>query len=98
MRRREFIKNGAAAVVGAAGAGSAFAAPWDGASGGGRATVPARETGAVAVAAGGQQQRFKLNYAPHFGMFRNSAGEDRLEDVAADDGAPALHEDGTRLG
>ena len=29
----------------------------------------------------GQQRHFKLDYAPHFGMFRNSAGEELLDQI-----------------
>ncbi len=98
MRRRELIMNGAAFVVGATAAGPAFATARNGAAGGRDATTAARTTGAAAVVAGGQQHRFKLNYAPHFGMFRNSAGEDRLDQLRfmADQGFTALEDNNMR--
>jgi len=98
MRRRELIMNGAAFVVGATAAGPAFATARAQAAGGQDATTAARTTGAAAVVAGGQQHRFKLNYAPHFGMFRNSAGEDRLDQLRfmADQGFTALEDNNMR--
>ncbi len=42
------------------------------------------------------KRRFKLNYAPHFGMFRNSAGEDLIDQLKfmADQGFTALEDNG----
>jgi hydroxypyruvate isomerase len=41
-----------------------------------------------------QQHKFKLNYAPHFGMFKNSAGEDLVDQLKfmADQGFTALED------
>ncbi len=41
-------------------------------------------------------EKFKLNYAPHFGMFRNSAGEDLIDQLKfmADQGFTALEDNG----
>ncbi len=82
MRRRDLIRNGAAAAFGvAAGAGLATAAPTHGA-GGSRALRWPRDPAKGVVSGGaGRQHRFKLDYAPHFGMFRNSAGEDLLDQL-----------------
>jgi hydroxypyruvate isomerase len=42
------------------------------------------------------KKRFKLNYAPHFGMFKNSAGEDLIDQLKfmADNGFMALEDNG----
>ncbi len=44
------------------------------------------------------QRRFSLNYAPHFGMFRHSAGDDLLDQLQfmADQGFSALEDNGMR--
>jgi hydroxypyruvate isomerase len=44
----------------------------------------------------GNAAKFKLKYAPHFGMFRNSAGKDPLDQVQfiADQGFRALEDNG----
>jgi len=61
------------------------------------------KTGAAAgaVAAAGEvnaqtKHRFKLKYAPHFGMFKNSAGEDLLDQLQfmADAGFTAFEDNG----
>ena len=41
-------------------------------------------------------QKYKLNYAPHFGMFKNSAGEDPIDQLKfiADQGFTALEDNG----
>jgi hydroxypyruvate isomerase len=41
---------------------------------------------------------FKLKYAPHFGMFKHSAGADPVDELkfAADEGFTAWEENGMR--
>jgi len=91
MKRRDLIRNGAAAAFGVvAGAGLAAAAPNGGAGGpGARRWSPDLARRALSRGAG-RQHRFKLDYAPHFGMFRNSAGEDLLDQLRF------MHEQGFR--
>lgn len=83
MKRREFIKSGAvaAAVTGAAGAGAAFAAPANETANRAPAFASRTERGPEVASLGSRQHRFKLNYAPHFGMFRHSAGGDLLDQL-----------------
>ncbi len=84
MQRREFLRHTVtASLAGAAGAlghGSAAASP-------------------VATPAARVQARpspFKLKYAPHFGMFKESAGEDLLDQIRfmADQGFTAFEDNG----
>lgn len=72
MRRREFIGAAAGAVGASAGIGAAA-----------RGVMP--HTGATPRRRG---QRFKLAYAPHFGMFKSHAGNDLVDQLsfAADEG------------
>jgi hydroxypyruvate isomerase len=44
------------------------------------------------------QQRFKLKYAPHFGMFRHHAGDDLLDQLQfmADEGFTAMEDNGMK--
>ncbi|MDP6523722.1 MAG: TIM barrel protein [Kiritimatiellia bacterium] len=66
------------------------------------AGVLAGAAAAVASKSGGQEPasgskgKFKLKYAPHFGMFKNSAGKDLIDQVKfmADQGFPALEDNG----
>jgi len=58
-------------------------------------------TGSIMRAAASEAQqsnakKFKLNYAPHFGMFRNSAGEDLVDQLKfmADQGFTAFEDNG----
>ncbi len=103
MKRRDFIATGAAAVAGAAGAapvlGSVLGAG-PGHAGNGRKPAPKEmpSNGPGAVGLGAPQQSFNLAYAPHFGMFRNSAGEDLLDQLRfmADQGFTALEDNGMR--
>ena len=46
--------------------------------------------------AAGPKNKFKLNYAPHFGMFKNSAGDDVVDQLKfmADNGFMALEDNG----
>ena len=46
----------------------------------------------------GSRRRFKLKYAPHFGMFRHSAGDDPIDQLRfmADEGFTALEDNGMR--
>jgi hydroxypyruvate isomerase len=50
----------------------------------------------VAAAQENSGQKYKLNYAPHFGMFKNSAGEDLIDQLKfiADQGFTALEDNG----
>jgi len=100
MERREFIKNSAAAtaIAAAAGPGSAFAAPSNETTSPKPASASRPENGAEVASRGSRQHRFKLNYAPHFGMFRNSAGEDRLDQLRfmADQGFTAFEDNNMR--
>ncbi len=84
MHRREFLqKTGvAASLLPFAGAGTALAQATSSALPATR-TKPAKHT-------------FKLKYAPHFGMFKNSAGEDLLDQLRfmADAGFTALEDNG----
>ncbi len=45
-----------------------------------------------------QKNSFKLNYAPHFGMFENSAGKDLIDQLKfmADNGFTAIEDNGMR--
>ncbi|MGH9341870.1 MAG: hydroxypyruvate isomerase family protein [Acidobacteriota bacterium] len=58
--------------------------------------------GAVSISASrpvrAARHQFKLNYAPHFGMFKNSAGEDLIDQLKfmADQGFTALEDNGLR--
>jgi hydroxypyruvate isomerase len=47
---------------------------------------------------GGVKRRFKLKYAPHFGMFKHHAGKDPIEQIRfmADQGFTALEDNGMR--
>ena len=44
------------------------------------------------------KQKFKLKYAPHFGMFRHSAGEDLLDQLQfmSDAGFTAMEDNGMK--
>jgi len=106
MKRRQFIRTGAAAMVGA-GAGAVFAtsgtyagvrAALTGRSRDGTATAIANGANGSATTAPGAQRPFKLDYAPHFGMFRNSAGEDLLDQLRfmAAEGFRSLEDNGMR--
>ena len=78
MERRDFVKLGTAAAVGAVAPGVAS----DAASAG---------TGRAEASRGAQAApTFALDYAPHFGMFRQSAGEDLLAQLRW------MHEQGFR--
>lgn len=56
--------------------------------------LSSRALGAVASAA--QKHKFKLKYAPHFGMFQHSAGKDPIDQLKfmADAGFTALEDNG----
>ncbi len=51
---------------------------------------------ASAQEAGSNRAKFRLKYAPHFGMFKNSAGDDPIAQLkfAADQGFPAWEDNG----
>jgi hydroxypyruvate isomerase len=81
MLRRDFLQQTLAA-------GSVLAA--------GAAPVSAAQTAAPRPAATAAKRSFKLKYAPHFGMFKSSAGDDPLEQLRfmADNGFTALEDNG----
>jgi hydroxypyruvate isomerase len=55
-----------------------------------------RMQGSLSTADGVQGQPFRLKYAPHFGMFRNHAGDDPVDQLrfAADEGFRAWEDNG----
>ena len=73
MRRRDFVKTTTVASIGVATGISLKQAA--------SATTLARYPAAVNLKSAAQQHRFKLDYAPHFGMFRNSASEELLDQI-----------------
>lgn len=83
MYRREFLQK-TTAVTAALGLGSTAAAAQ-------QAAPAARTTGPAAPT-----RKFKLKYAPHFGMFENSAGKDLFDQLKfmADQGFTALEDNG----
>jgi hydroxypyruvate isomerase len=93
MRRREFITSGAAAAAGIASAGVA-AAGLDWAN----EALAFEGSAARPVGAGVAQQPFRVDYAPHFGMFRQSAGEDLLDQLRfmADQGFRSFEDNNMR--
>ena len=64
----------------------------------GSATALAATATATMGQAEPSRRGFRLNYAPHFGMFRHSAGDDPLEQLQfmADQGFAALEDNGMR--
>ena len=62
----------------------------------GNATVSAKV--GLARAYGSPRHKFNLNYAPHFGMFKNNAGDDPIEELKfmADQGFTALEDNGMK--
>ena len=86
MNRRRFIQRGGAATVTGLIGGSALAStPGNLDSGSVRTASPVREP-------------FKLNYAPHLGMFRNLAGQDPLDQLRfmADRGFRSMEDNGMK--
>ncbi len=87
MQRRDFFRRGAAVAAGAALAGDPrilFSAVGDATSG--------------SFVRGSAAPPFNLRYAPHFGMFRNLAGADQIDELRfmADQGFRALEDNGMR--
>lgn len=88
MERRDLIKSGLAAA-----AGMLIARP---------SLVAGSDAGARPLGRGGlsvwREQTFKLRYAPHFGMFAQSAGEDPVDQLRfmAERGFSALEDNGMR--
>ncbi len=80
MNRREFLASGAVTAAGAAGA---VAAP----------AMAAFQDQNLSQLSGG---KFRMKYAPHFGMFRNHAGDDPVDQLkfAADVGFTAWEDNG----
>ncbi|GMV99664.1 MAG: hydroxypyruvate isomerase [Candidatus Hydrogenedentota bacterium] len=62
------------------------------------AAVAGAALGSKDVAQAAPQRTFKLKYAPHFGMFKESAGEDLIDQLKfmADQGFTALEDNGMR--
>lgn len=60
------------------------------------ASIATAGSATEAAAQSAATRKFKLKYAPHFGMFRNSAGEDPLDQLRfmADQGFAALEDNG----
>jgi hydroxypyruvate isomerase len=83
MKRRDFLAAGLSAGMVLAAGESMLAAN-------------AQATGAPAQAGGKRQ--FKLKYAPHFGMFKEHAGEDLIDQLKfmADQGFTALEDNGMK--
>ncbi len=85
MKRRDFVTKTLAAGSAALTLGSApvFASG-----------LPFVKSNSIPAAA--PKRRFKLNYAPHFGMFKNSAGNDLVDQLKfmADNGFMALEDNG----
>ncbi len=82
MRRRDFVR-----------AGLAGSAAWAASAAGLQASTTTETAGA-----GEANAPFKLNYAPHFGMFRHHAGEDLIDQLRfmAEAGFRALEDNGMR--
>jgi hydroxypyruvate isomerase len=86
MQRRSFLRNGAAAAAALAYGSNAMAGP--------AAGLLSRESNYQ----GFTKHTFKLKYAPHFGMFRNHAGEDLIDQIQfmADVGFRAMEDNGMK--
>jgi hydroxypyruvate isomerase len=82
MHRRQFLQQTTAAAA-------LFGLP-------GAAAAQAAQAPAAPRAAAGAARTFKLKYAPHFGMFENSAGKDLVDQLKfmADNGFYALEDNG----
>ncbi len=89
MDRRSFVKSGVVAGTGLAAAGlSAAAAPLDG----------VRTSSNEGQYSGPTGVPFRLNYAPHFGMFKHHAGDDLIDQLKfmADEGFRAFEDNGMK--
>jgi hydroxypyruvate isomerase len=95
MHRRDFLSRAAAAAsaLTIAGPRSAFAADQATPS---APAQPATQPPPAGPRAKAVKHTFKLKYAPHFGMFRNSAGEDLSDQLRwmADSGFTAFEDNG----
>ena len=62
------------------------------------ASVATSTNPSVDASSKAEPHTFKLNYAPHFNMFRNSAGEDLIDQLkfAADHGFTAWEDNGMK--
>jgi hydroxypyruvate isomerase len=87
MKRRDFVSKTLAAGTTALALGSTALAS---------TTTNAFVKSPAPVSAPAPKKRFKLNYAPHFGMFKNSAGNDLIDQLKfmADNGFMALEDNG----
>jgi hydroxypyruvate isomerase len=90
MKRRDFfvkssLAAGTAAVAGLSTSSSVLAQ-----------TTRGNKAAANKAAPADTKNKFKLNYAPHFGMFENSAGKDLIDQLKfmADNGFMALEDNG----
>src|SRR5688572_28957776 len=93
MNRRDFLQQTAAAASFLTLTGGAASRAEAGSQAQAPATKPAAAGAAKTPAV---KHTFKLKYAPHFGMFRASAGEDLLDQLTfmADSGFTALEDNG----
>jgi hydroxypyruvate isomerase len=84
LDRRAFVRSAATAAAGAA------VWPWN--------RIVEAASGPSATGAQTPARRFKLNYAPHFGMFRQHAGQDLVAQLEfmASEGFTALEDNGLR--
>ena len=87
MKRRDFVFKSLAAGSAAITLGSTALAA---------GTTGIAETGTAALTEAAAKRKFKLNYAPHFGMFKNLAGDDLIKQLQfmADQGFTALEDNG----
>ena len=92
MHRRDFLQQTAAAASFLTLTGSAASH----AEAGGQALAPTKPATAGAAKTPAVKHTFKLKYAPHFGMFENSAGKDLIDQLKfmADQGFTALEDNG----
>jgi len=99
VQRRQFLKHAAASAVGAHGAfAAATALAATSVFSAQPATPPSRALVEAAAALGHARRgdAFRMAYAPHFGMFRHSAGDDLVAqvDFMANEGFSALEDNG----
>lgn len=92
MKRREFINRGLAASAAVSAVAAAARVTPAGQS------QSSQSGAATSSAAASAKRKFKLKYAPHFGMFKNHAGEDLVDQLKfmADNGFTALEDNGMK--
>ena len=83
MQRRNFLRNGLTAAASSLVLGDAFASS-------------AKNQGNDPIAVGSAEKTFKMNYAPHDGMFANHAGKDFVDQIKFmhDQGFRAIEDNG----